>query len=393
LYPAFPAHRAPTFRRQEYRARNTMNSRLSFLFAVLAGLLLTGCPTDGNRSTFDYLRSPVTFRIDPVADDHPFCSDPAKNPFPTVQECRSTRKYRMRWERPEDTVSFTEYRVYVDTTPPDAFGQTWSEVRKNRSLASYVMEGRPSQADSIIFFLSSAPQGALPLVMRRDSAALVPLDTSGRLDSLGRLVFAIVTSYRGGGIEGLPRYSWVITNDRFGPHPLVPAITPKARALEFSWSRPRDPTSFFDPSADSGMIAGYVIRVRRRGTRATTPFAPMAVWRVGGVDRSSEVTYIHHPHQPGATLLAAGLEPRVRPRRSGSARQSLPDGDRPLSARHLDRDLVGRRRRRQRHPVGQHTDHDRPAHRHHAALHAPTRRGRGKRHAQPLRLHLHGQPR
>src|SRR5690554_5620399 len=44
--------------------------------AGLGLLTLAGCPTDGKRDTFDYLRSPVNFRMDPVADDHPFCSDP-----------------------------------------------------------------------------------------------------------------------------------------------------------------------------------------------------------------------------------------------------------------------------------------------------------------------------
>lgn len=268
------------------------SSRLSLLFVVLSGLLLAGCPTDGNRATFDYLRSPITFRVDPVADDHPFCFDVAKNPFPTEQECRATRKYRIRWERPEDTVGFEEYRIFVDTTPPNASG-TWSDVRKTSAYASFVMKGLPSTADSIIFYLTSSSQ-PLGREIDRANPALLAVDTTGRLDSSGRLVFAIATSYNGGGIEGQPRYTHVITNDRFAPYLLQPSYVPQARAIGVAWSRPRDPTSFFDPKADSGVIAGYVLRVRRVNTRKDVPFTPTVSYRVGGVDRTSQTSFTNY---------------------------------------------------------------------------------------------------
>jgi hypothetical protein len=129
---------------------------------------------------------------------------------------------------------------------------TWSAVRKDRSQASYIIEGAPPAADSVIFFL--ADTGAVPRSLPRDSSGLVALDTTGRRDSSGRLVFAIVTAYRDAGLDGLPRFTWIITDDRFAPQTLRPAFTPKSRTIEITWDRPRDPTSFFEPGADSGII-------------------------------------------------------------------------------------------------------------------------------------------
>jgi formylglycine-generating enzyme required for sulfatase activity len=268
-------------------------SRL-FLFPVcLAALFLTGCPTDAPRDRFDYLRSPVTFRIDPVADNHPFCSDGnnvgAGKTFATIQECQETRKYRLKWDRPEDTVGFSEYRIFVDTTPPNAPDLKWSDVQKDPTLASIRLSGKASSSDSIIFVLA-AGAGSDP-VQSRTNPRIMRLDTTGRIDSLGKLVFAISTGYRTSGLNGQPRYTWVITNDRFAPYPLQPAFAAKARAVEISWTRPGDPTSFFDPDADSGLIRGYSLRVVRGGNaKSTIPFNPVVtLYSVGGVNRTVEV--------------------------------------------------------------------------------------------------------
>jgi formylglycine-generating enzyme required for sulfatase activity len=266
------------------------------LFAVLAAsLLLTGCPTDPKRDTFDYLRSPVTFRMDPVPADHPFCADAAKRPNGmSEQVCRETAKYRLRWDRPEDTVGFAEYRIYVDTTPPNST-LLWSGVRKERNLASFILEGAPPAADSLIFFLTDT--GAVPKSVVRSAQGLFALDTSGRLDSTGRLVFSIVTAYRESGLDGQPRYSWVITDDRFPPYAPQKTITPDAKGFTLQWERPRDRTSFFEPGADSGVIRAYFLRVVRGGIlHANRPpsadsFAPTVTYIAGGVDRSSEVTF------------------------------------------------------------------------------------------------------
>ncbi|MCD6024561.1 MAG: hypothetical protein K0Q91_1477 [Fibrobacteria bacterium] len=265
-------------------------SRLLLFPVCLSALLLAGCPTDGRRDSFNHLRSPVSFSIDPATEDHPFCQT-SVGPgltFATLEECRSTRKYRLRWDRPEDTVGFTEYRIYVDTTPPNRDGLAWSEVRKDPALATFRMEGRPPASDSILFILTSS--GGSEQIFNRNAARIVKLDTTGRLDSLGKLMFAIATIYADARLNGEPRYTWVITTDRFSPYPLQPAYKPKARSVEVSWSRPGDPTSFFDPEADSGLIRGYVLRVVRGGAvKALVPFRPvLALYSAGGVNRTGE---------------------------------------------------------------------------------------------------------
>lgn len=267
---------------------------LLLVSGLLALFLLAGCPTDGKRDTFDYLRSPLSFRMDPVPADHPFCSDPAQRLDLSEQECRAASKYRLRWERPEDTVGFSEYRIYVDTTPPGTT-MPWSEVRTERSLASFVLEGRPPMADSIIFVL--ADSGALGRELSRNAPGLVPLDTTGRFDSTGRLIFAVATGYRESGLDGTPAYTWAITTDRFPPFPLQPAFSPQATSLTVEWDRPRDPTSFFEPGADSGLIRAYYLRVVRGGVLGanrpgdTAGFRNVTVtYHAGGVDRTAEVT-------------------------------------------------------------------------------------------------------
>lgn len=265
-------------------------SRLLLVPVCLSALLLAGCPTDGRRDSFNFLRSPVTFSIDPAAEDHPFCLSETTRPEDMSQlECQETRKYRLRWERPEDTVGFSEYRIYVDTTPPNnTSGLLWSEIRKDPTLASFRMEGRPGSADSILFILTSS--GGSGQLLDRSKPRIVKLDTTGRLDSLGKLMFAIATIYTDAGLNGEPRYTWVITTDRFSPYPLQPVYTPRARSVDISWSRPGDPTSFFDPEADSGLIRGYVLRVVRGGAvKDTVPFLPMlSLYSAGGVNRTAE---------------------------------------------------------------------------------------------------------
>lgn len=271
---------------------------------VAVAFLLAGCPTDGRRDALEYLRSPVTFRMDPVPADHPFCFDPAKRPDGIDEAtCRATGKYRLRWERPEDTVGFREYRIYLDTTPPNSM-LPWPQVRRDRSLASFVMEGTPPGTDSIIFMLSDT--GAVPAFVERTTPRIQVLDTTGRRDEeSGSLIFAIVTSYGEPGREGQPRYTWVITDDRFPPYPPQPEYTPAARTLRLDWARPRDPVSFFDPGADSGVILAYYVRIFRSGVlNANRPgnFDSVRVteYRVGGVDRTAEVDSTHFTTYRGA---------------------------------------------------------------------------------------------
>jgi formylglycine-generating enzyme required for sulfatase activity len=289
-------------------------------------LVLAGCPTDGSRDTFDYLRSAVNFRIDPVAADHPFCLDPARRMNLSEQACKEAAKYRLRWDRPEDTVGFNEYRIYLDTMPQSG-ALTWQQMRGQRSLASFVFEGAAGPTDSIIFILSDT--GAAPRVIDRASQGLVPFDTSGRLDAEGRLVFGVVTGYRDGGIDGLPAITWAITNDRFAPSPLSPVIKPKATSLSIEWDRPRDPTSFFNPGADSGIVLAYYLRVVRGGILNTNRPGGLDSLRisysVGGIDRTAEVTKVRFTTLKGAPGILYRLpdSSRVRNRSVGVAADSM----------------------------------------------------------------------
>ncbi len=269
----------------------TARSRL-LLLSGAAAVFLAGCPTDSRRDSSDFLRSPVTFRVDPAATEHPYCNAPDRTPFASVQECRDAAKYVIRWERPEDTVGFVEYRVYVDTMPPnDLEGRPWSQVRRDRTLATYLLGAPALRADSIVFVI--ADSGAAQNVVDREAPRIFSLDTTGRIDPSGRLVFAVLAAYGESGRTGLPRYTWVITDDRFAPFPLQPVMTPRSHSIEISWMRPLDPTSFFDPGADSGIILAYTLRVVRGGilnaNRPPEVFRPQVTYISGGLDRSAEV--------------------------------------------------------------------------------------------------------
>lgn len=258
------------------------------LAGACAALWLTGCPTDGRRDASQYLRSAINLRMDPVPADHPYCLDADKRMGLSEQACRDAAKYRLRWERPEDTVGFNEYRVYLDTMHG---GRPWSEIRRDRSLAAFTFGNPAPAADSVIFILADSGTPAREVV--RGTTGLVPLDTTGRVDAEGRLVFAVTTSYRESSLDGIPVYAWAITTDRFPPYPLNPRFTPEATALTVEWERPRDPTSFFEPGADSGIILAYYLRVVRGGVYSTTRPGGLTnvtlTYLAGGVDRSAEV--------------------------------------------------------------------------------------------------------
>ncbi len=257
------------------------------LLAGLLSLLFWGCPTSPTQN-YNYLRSPLTFRVDTLPAAHPYCST-SQTSFPSVDSCQNTKKYALRWERPQDTAGLIEYRIYLDTNPPDAAGKNWATISNDRTLASAIVPGAGGAADSLIFFFNKT--GSATNVFPR-GPQIVPLDSTGRSDNQGRLVFAIVAVY-GSGTGGEPRYTWIITNDKFPPFPMLPAYTPTARNVQIKWSRPPDPTSFFDPGADSGMIVRYILRVERGSllnAHSADSFNPqVTTYLNGGVDWSSRV--------------------------------------------------------------------------------------------------------
>ena len=250
-------------------------------------LLLWGCPTTPNSNNGDYLRSPITFRVDTLPALHPFCAL-GLSPL-SVDSCQATRKYTLRWERPEDTAGLVEYRIYLDTNPPNASDKNWSQVRNDSTLANAIVPASGGLLDSLPFLFDNA--GFHPVHLVKGERRIVGFDTSGRNDAKGQLVFAIIAIYRNGA-AGQPRYTYIVANDHFQPFPLQPVYTPYDRSVEISWNRPLDPTSFFDPEADTGVIRNYVVRIVRGGILSavrTGDFAPGIHYENGGADWSSRV--------------------------------------------------------------------------------------------------------
>lgn len=293
------------------------------LAGACAALLFTACPTDSRRDASQYLHSVINLRLDPVPADHPYCFDADKRMGLGEQACRDAAKYRLRWERPEDTVGFVEARIYVDTVHG---GQLWSNIRRDRAQAAFIFGGPSPLADSLIFILADSGTPAFEVV--RGTTGLVPLDTTGRLDAEGQLVFGVTTTYRESSQDGIPVYAWAITTDRFAPYPLGPRYTPEAKALTVEWERPRDPTSFFEPGADSGIIRAYYLRVVRGGAYASSRPGGLSnvtlTYLAGGVDRSAEVVRDSF-RQRGAPGLLFRLPDslRVQNRNESTAADSL----------------------------------------------------------------------
>jgi len=264
--------------------------RFGFLFFLGAlSLLFWGCPTTPIQND-NYLQSPLTFVVDTVPAVHPYCSLPSTQiPFPSLDSCQNTKKFVLRWEQPQDTTGFVEYRIYLDTNPPNAVGQTWTTISTERSLASAIIPGVGGPADSLVFIFNSTPSSTN--VFPR-GPGIVTFDSTGRSDAQGRLVFAIVTVYSSGS-SGEPRYTYLINTDKFPPNPMLPVYTPYARSMEIDWSRPPDPTSFFDPGADSGIIQEYVLRLERGSVLSVfnpaDSFSPQVTFFNGGANWSSRV--------------------------------------------------------------------------------------------------------
>ncbi len=252
------------------------------------GALLMACSSDPGREKLDYLRSPNLFRADTTVSDHPFCSE--ANPLGSAEACKKERKYRLTWERPEDTANFLGYRIYLDTSLQD---KSWGTVKEHPELASVLVNRHPSK-DSLVFVFTDAHK-SLPDTLLPGQDRIVALDSNGRAELLsGNLVFALVPVYTGGGTPGRPLFAYFVTADRQPPDVFRPDFRPLPHGLLIAWERPTDRVSFFDPSMDTGIIAGYRLEVGLDGIR--TPdrrkaFQPkLKYYRMGGADSTSSVT-------------------------------------------------------------------------------------------------------
>lgn len=265
----------------------------------MAGLFLSGCSDDPPNQRFNYLRNAGELSVNTVPADT-LCADPGPNflsdGFDPVETCERTQKFVLRWERPEDTANFHGYAIYLDTTPGV---KTWKATQGDDREAAILVKDHSRAKDGLVFFFydgNSIPDGIAeterPDVMLADNRRIFGLDTSGRLEEeRQRFVFALATRHRGG-TPGQPQYTFIITGDRFAPAVFKPAIAVKARSMDIDWVRPSDPTSFFDPLADSGIILNYELSVRLYGGRLaerSASFKPSIRYLVGGVDRSAAV--------------------------------------------------------------------------------------------------------
>jgi formylglycine-generating enzyme required for sulfatase activity len=235
----------------------------------------------------DFLRSPSLFRADTTASDHRLCDQ--SNPLGSADACKKEHKYQLTWERPEDTVNFKGYRIYFDTVPDD---KKWADVQKHPELASVIVTRSPAH-DTMIFVFTSDHKN-LPDTIIEGQDRILALDSNGRTElSSGKLVFALVPVYSGGGAPGQPQYAYFVTTDRQAPDVFRPDIQPLPHGLRIAWERPTDRVSFFDPGLDTGIIKGYRLEVGLEGritTNRLNSFQPkLKSYRMSGSDSTPAV--------------------------------------------------------------------------------------------------------
>jgi len=251
------------------------------------GALLLSCTSNPGGVSLDFLRSPSLFRADTTASDHSLCDQ--TNPVGSADSCRKEHKYQLTWERPEDTANFQGYRIYLDTVPDD---KKWADVQKHPELASVIVTRSPVH-DTLVFVFTSDHKN-LPDTLRPGQDRILALDSNGRAElSTGKLVFALVPLYSGGGAPGQPQYAYFVTTDRQAPDVFSPDIKPLPHGLRIAWERPTDRVSFFDPALDTGIIKGYRVELGLDGRKTPdrrNSFQPkLKSYRMGGSDSTAVV--------------------------------------------------------------------------------------------------------
>lgn len=255
-------------------------------FGVLAGILaliLTGCPSTISTPSRDFARMAIGLKLDLVPGDHPWCNDPGPA-FASVEECRKTQKFRVSWDRPDDTVGLRGYRFYLDTNahgsiPP---GTKWADIQKSTGFAEVLIGPALGSKDSLIFAIGT-PQKK-PDSLNTTRPRILRLDTTGSFSNQGVATMAILPVYEDAD-AGRPGYGYAEIGDRKPPIPVRIDIETFAREFRASWERPIDPTSFFDPRADTGIIQHYRVELRLGGTgidKRISRFAPRIIALVDG---------------------------------------------------------------------------------------------------------------
>jgi formylglycine-generating enzyme required for sulfatase activity len=256
-------------------------------------LFMAGCGDNDDVRNFAYLRSASDFGVD-TALTEAGCSDPQPAFHNDAALCRSTRKFILHWERPEDTAGFLGYRIYLDTSHA---GQKWPTLQNDDSKAAAVILDVVKGKDSLVFFLTSETK-KLPDTVRSGDHFILAIDSNTRSFE-NTFVFALATRYSDGGTPGQPRYTQLITNDKFPPNPFDPLYEAADKTITITWRRPLDPVSIFNPGLDSGLIRGYVLGIKLDGAHLeerVKGFDPHMKYWVGGEERTKEETdsSLHH---------------------------------------------------------------------------------------------------
>jgi hypothetical protein len=264
-----------------------MRTFVSGLLGLALGALLAACTSEPTGTNFDYLRSPSLFAADTTLTDHPLCD--SANPIGAADACRKVSKYMLTWQRPEDTVNFQGYRIYLDTAPEN---KQWSTVRDHPEWASVIVNRHPLK-DTLVFVFTDAHKTS-PDTVGPGRDRILALDSNGRAElGTGRLMFALVPVYTGTRAAGQPQYAYFITSDKQPPDVFNPDYRPLPHGIRIAWERPTDRVSFFNPAMDTGIITRYVLKVGLNGRETPARlqgFNPKLVYyRVGGADSTASV--------------------------------------------------------------------------------------------------------
>lgn len=256
---------------------------------VMGTALLLGCGSDDHGVSYSFLRSPSLFQSDTALANHPYCAQ--ANPLGSTEACIAEHKYKLSWKRPDDTVNLKGYRIYLDTSHGD---KRWETIKDRPELASVILDRKPPR-DSLIFsFISVDSIKTTTDTLKAGEERIVQIDSLRRSGlRSGILMFALVPVYGGSATPGQPQFAYFVTTDHQPPDPFHPAFAPLPRGVTIAWERPTDRVSFFNPSMDTGIIAGYRLEVgldKRKLTERRNRLNPkMKSYSVGGEDSLAAV--------------------------------------------------------------------------------------------------------
>ncbi len=269
--------------------------------------MIIACTDKTFEDNTDYLRSPSEFRIYPVPAD---TSSPAK--------------FIMSWRNPQEKNGFQGHTIYLDTT-------NWEQILKDgeKAKVKLFIHSNKDDRDSIIFSLGAdIPQSVDSQGLYLGTPYYI-LDSVNTLDTTdSEFHFALVSKYSGDGPGGQQRFTNLIVDDQFKPEPLFLQIDFTDQSVYFSWLRPKDPTSFFDFTADTGIISGYSLSIRDIPDPDDAEFTPLYIDSIVYYIHGISTVYSHTPNQPSTHIDNLILSRDDTTAKPVHYRLFLPDGRR-----------------------------------------------------------------